>query len=152
MKNLKIDSPLKRSCLLGIALLAVILFGLLPTPALLAGSHPRDVTIIRDEYGVPHVYGNSLKATWFGVGYASAQDRLWQADVLRRLGTGTSAEIFGPSAVAGDVQARAVFGPVERRAALIKSASKETRTILKWYAAGVNAWIEEATATGRLPV
>jgi penicillin amidase len=66
--------------------------------------------------------------------------------------TGTSAEIFGPSAVAGDVQARAVFGPEERRAALIKSASKETRTILKWYAAGVNAWIEEATATGRLPV
>jgi penicillin amidase len=152
MKKLTINSLSRRSCLRGTALLGVILCSLLATPALLAQSHPRDVTIIRDEFGVPHVYGNSLKATWFGVGYATAQDRLWQADLLRRLGTGTSAEIFGPGFLEGDIQARAVFGPVERRAALLKSASKEIRTIFKWYAAGINAWIEEATATGQLPI
>ena len=36
------------------------------------------VTIVRDEYGVPHVFGSTLEAVWFGVGYAPAQDRLWQ--------------------------------------------------------------------------
>lgn len=60
------------------------------------------VTIIRDEYGVPHVFGATLEAVWFGVGYAQAQDRLWQAELLRRTATGTSAEILGPSALEGD--------------------------------------------------
>jgi penicillin amidase len=55
------------------------------------------VTITRDEYGAPHVVGSSLEAVWFGVGYAQAQDRLWQAETLRRAATGTSAEIQGAS-------------------------------------------------------
>ncbi len=110
------------------------------------------VTIIRDDFGVPHVFGPNLRATWFGVGYASAQDRLWQADLLRRLGTGTSAEIFGPSALQGDILARAVLGPPERRAALFQAASPRTKRIIRAYVDGINAWIEEAKATGQLPV
>ena len=74
------------------------------------------VTITRDEYGAPHVVGSSLEAVWFGVGYAQAQDRLWQAETLRRAATGTSAEIQGASAVEADVMARTVFGPPSRRA------------------------------------
>ena len=118
-----------------------------PDAALDAGS----VRILRDEYGVPHVYGSTLEAVWFGVGYAQAQDRLWQAEILRRTATGTSAELFGASALAGDTFARTLFGSKARRAALFASASPETRTIFSALTAGINAWIAEATETGQLP-
>jgi penicillin G amidase len=109
------------------------------------------VTITRDEYGVPHVFGSTLEAVWFGVGYAQGQDRLWQAELLRRSATGTSAEILGSSAVEGDVLARTLFGPSERRAALFAAASAEMKITLDAFVAGINAWIDEATRTGRLP-
>ena len=109
------------------------------------------VTIERDEYGVPHVYGSTLEALWFGVGYAQGQDRLWQAELVRRTATGTLAEILGSSAVAGDVFARTLFGPPARRATLFDAASPDTQIILQSFVAGLNAWIAEATATGQLP-
>ena len=109
------------------------------------------VTITRDEYGVPHVFGSTLEAVWFGVGYAQAQDRLWQAKLLRRSATGTSAEIQGSSAIEADVMARTIFGPAARRAALFASASPEMQAILGAFVAGINAWIDEASCTGKLP-
>jgi penicillin amidase len=133
--------------ILGTLALALLVAGLSVAPA-----EAGKATIIRDEYGVPHVYGNNLKGTWFGVGYAMAQDRLWQADVLRRTGTGTQAEYFGASAIAGDAGARALFGPQERRRAQFNGASKKLKKIFRAYARGVNAYIAEATAAGTLPV
>ena len=110
------------------------------------------VEIIRDEYGVPHVYGANLKSTWYGVGYAMCQDRLWQAEVLRRLGTGTSAEIFGPGSIAGDVTSRLVFGNPARRASMFNQASKGLKKVYRWYARGVNACIDDMKASGTLPI
>jgi penicillin amidase len=109
------------------------------------------VTISRDEYGVPHVFGSTLETVWFGVGYAQAQDRLWQAEMLRRSATGTAAEILGPSAVETDVMARTLFGPPARRAALFDAASPDMKRILTSFVAGMNAWIAEATRSGTLP-
>jgi penicillin amidase len=109
------------------------------------------VTISRDEYGVPHVFGSTLEAVWFGAGYAQAQDRLWQAEMLRRSATGTSAEILGSSAVESDVMARTLFGPPARRADLFANASPAMKRILTAFVAGMNAWIEEATRLGALP-
>ena len=109
------------------------------------------VTITRDEYGVPHVFGSTLEAVWYGVGYAQGQDRLWQAELLRRSATGTSAEILGSSSVEADLMARTVFGPPARRAALFEGASPEMKTILQAFVAGLNAWIHEAARTGALP-
>ena len=109
------------------------------------------VQILRDEYGVPHVYGSTLESVWFGVGYAQGQDRLWQAEVFRRAATGTSAEVQGSGALAADTFARTLFGPASRRAALFEEASPETQTIFTAFAAGLNAWIAEATRTGTLP-
>lgn len=42
------------------------------------------VMIIRDNYGVPHIFASTKEGLAFGAGYAMAQDRLWQADVFRR--------------------------------------------------------------------
>lgn len=139
--------------------LAVALFllsPLLPAPQALADpagrDHDRELTIIRDERGVPHVYAGSVTALFYGVGWAQGQDRLWQADTLRRAATGTLAEWFGAGSVASDVQARLLLGPPDRRAALLAAASPETRTIFESFAAGMNAWIAEATASGKLPL
>ena len=111
----------------------------------------REVTIIRDERGVPHVHATSVEALFYGVGYATGQDRLWQAETLRRAGSGTLAEFFGPGSVASDVQARLLLGPASRRAALFAAASPEVKLVYESFAKGMNAWIAEATATGKLP-
>jgi len=113
-------------------------------------THP-NVTIIRDEYGVPHVYADTLAPLFYGVGWAQGQDRLWQAETLRRAGTGTLAEWFGPGSVASDVQARTMFGPKSRLAAMFAAASPDVKIIFESFAAGMNAWIAKATATGKLP-
>ena len=81
------------------------------------------VTIVRDQYGVPHVKSADPAALFHGVGYAQAQDRLWQAEVFRRLATGTQAEHLGMSALAGDVGARLLFGPESKRTAMLASVT-----------------------------
>jgi len=113
--------------------------------------HP-NVTIIRDEFGVPHVHAKELAPLFHGVGWVQGQDRLWQAETLRRAGTGTLAEWFGPGSVASDAQARLMFGPQSRRAAILASASPDVKVIFGAFAAGMNAWIAAATATGQLPL
>ncbi|MDQ3782742.1 MAG: penicillin acylase family protein, partial [Actinomycetota bacterium] len=117
-----------------------------------AAEADNEVTIVRDSYGVPHLFADTEEALFHGLGYASAQDRLWQGELLRRQGTGTLAELIGPDGVASDIQARLLFGPPERRAALIEAAPDDVVAVLEAYISGINAWIEEATATGQLPV
>jgi penicillin amidase len=110
------------------------------------------VTVIRDSYGVPHVFASTEASLWYGVGYAQAQDRLWQAEVLRRTGEGRTAELFGPPALGGDIQVRALFGNDAHRTQLFESASDEIKLALTAYSAGMNAYIAEATAAGTLPI
>src|SRR5829696_145077 len=91
------------------------------------------------------------RSLFYGAGYAQAQDRLWQAEIHRRLATGTLSELFGPSVLEGDVVARQLFGSAARRAALFEQASPLTRTVLEAFADGMNAWIEQARRAGTLP-
>jgi len=61
-----------------------------------------DVTIIRDEWGVPHIYGSNESDVFFALGYCHAQDRLFQMDMFRRIARGKMAEILGFSALKDD--------------------------------------------------
>ncbi|MFX1490151.1 MAG: penicillin acylase family protein, partial [Promethearchaeota archaeon] len=63
------------------------------------------VTIIRDDYGVPHVFSKSKEGLAYGAGYAMAQDRLWQADLYRRDAFGSLAE-FGFASIDQDYNTR----------------------------------------------
>ena len=72
----------------------------IPNPVSHTGSNQKTLSyqngsciIIRDDYGVPHVYADTHEEIAFGVGYAIAEDRLWQADVFRREATGRLSEI-----------------------------------------------------------
>jgi len=139
------------SILLAIAMLLAMVTTAAAGPFEKGSSSKGQVTIIRDEYGVPHVFGSTPEALWYGAGYAQAQDRLWEADLFRRTGTGTLAEIEGPSAIVGDIQARTLWGPAEFREGMLAAASPETRQQFQAFADGMNAWIEEATRTDQLP-
>ena len=66
------------------------------------------VEILRDRAGVPHVWARTTADLFFGLGFAMAQDRLWQMDRLRRRALGRQAEILGREHVAADLQHRIV--------------------------------------------
>ena len=55
----------------------------------------RPVEIVRDKFGIPHIYADNARDLYLGMGFAMAQDRLWQMEFLRRLGQGRLAEVLG---------------------------------------------------------
>ncbi len=106
-----------------------------------------DFSITRDPHGVPHVLAETAADAWAGMGYACAQDRLFQLDYDRRRACGRWAEIAGAGAVGGDVLARRLgLAAAARRDVAVMSAT--ARTAFESYASGVNA----AIADGALPL
>src|SRR3982074_1744570 len=90
----------------------------------------KPVEILRDRWGVPHIYAQTEEDLFFAQGFITAKDRLFQIDLWRRIGTGKLAEVLGPSAIARDRLARSVrwrgpldgewssYGPGTRRIAV----------------------------------
>jgi len=60
------------------------------------------VYIYRDEYGIPHIFAKNEHDLYFALGYVTAQDRLWQMDLSRRIAAGRLSEIFGVDALEVD--------------------------------------------------
>jgi penicillin amidase len=111
-----------------------------------------DVEIIRDRWGVPHIYADNPNDLFFAQGFAQAQDRLWQMDMWRRAGEGRLAEIFGSEMLDHDRAARLFKYRGPWTDAEFSSYHPDGRRILEAFAAGVNAYIDHATANGELPV
>jgi penicillin amidase len=110
------------------------------------------VEVVRDRWGVPHIYAQSTEDLYFAQGYVLAQDRLWQMDMWRRGAEGRLAEVLGPAAVARDRHARLLKyrGPIDDQE--LSTYHPEARKIMTAYVAGVNAFIDAATRAGKLPV
>src|ERR1044072_6830790 len=66
----------------------------------------KPVEVIRDRWGVAHIYAQTTEDLFFAQGFVAAQDRLWQMEMWRRTGEGKLAEILGPQAVERDRFAR----------------------------------------------
>src|SRR5262245_63862781 len=64
------------------------------------------VEVLRDRWGVPHIYAQNQRDLFFAQGVVAAQDRLFQLDLWRRVAIGETAEVFGEDAVAADQFAR----------------------------------------------
>ena len=110
------------------------------------------VEVIRDTWGVPHIYARSIDDLFFAQGFVAAQDRLWQLDLWRRTADGTLAEILGPSAVDRDTFARLLRyrGDME---AEWRSYAPDTRRFVEAFVRGVNARIARvASDPARLPI
>src|SRR6478672_7569283 len=101
------------------------------------------ITIRRDERGIPYIEAQNDEDLYFGQGYATAQDRLWQLDLFRRTARGELAEVLGagPNSVVIDQdKLHRTYGFAQAAEAEVGNASPRTRTMLESYARGVNAY------------
>lgn len=105
-----------------------------------------DVTIYRDKMGVPHVYGETAEAIYYGAAYAMAQDRMAEGELYMRGALGRMAEIMGSDLVEADKEARLrTSTPVEIEAQF-KALSAEHQNILKAMYSGWHAYVRETRA------
>ncbi len=100
----------------------------------------RPVEVIRDHWGVPHLYAQTRRDLFFSQGYVHAQDRLWQMEFSRRLGHGRLAEIVGEAGFEADRLVRTVgFTRAARRD--LPLLDDECRSVLQAYSDGINAFV-----------
>ena len=102
----------------------------------------RPVEVLRDKWGVPHIYARSKQDLFFAQGFVHAQDRLFQMDAYRRVGLGRLSEIVGPAGLATDRVAR-YYGWSMAVEALVRGADEQVRRLMGAYAAGINAYIAQ---------
>ena len=101
----------------------------------------RSVEILRDQWGVPHIYAGSKRDLFFAQGFVHAQDRLFQMEINRRVGSGRMSEIIGPAGLPIDRVAR-FFGWRKAVQAQVDGADSIVQDTLSAYSAGVNAYIK----------
>ncbi|WP_283178066.1 penicillin acylase family protein [Gemmobacter sp. 24YEA27] len=106
------------------------------------------VEVVRNNDSVPHIFGKNDHDTYFALGFAHAQDRLWQMTMLRRTAQGRLSEIFGERTLAVDELIRRydLYGLALES---VKAQDPETLAVLEAYSAGVNAWINEVNTGAR---
>ena len=107
-----------------------------------------EVTVYRDERGMPHIYASGEHDLYFATGYVMAQERLWQMDLIRRATTGRLSEIFGKDYVKTDLFLRSLCMSAKSEK-VIAASDPEIKICLEAFAAGVNAYI--ASAGKKLP-
>jgi penicillin amidase len=107
------------------------------------------VEIIRDRWGVNHIYAQNETDLFFAQGYAAAKDRLFQFEMWRRQATGTVAEILGPRELKRDIGARlhAYRGDLD---AELNHYHPRGKSIIEAFVRGVNAYVAETERTPAL--
>jgi penicillin G amidase len=107
------------------------------------------VEVLRDRWGVPHIYASNVLDLAFAQGFVHAQDRLWQMELNRRTGRGLLSELFGELALDTDRAIR-TFGFNRLAKMDLAIFPPEARKVIEAYTAGINAFLEKAGS--RLPV
>ena len=110
--------------------------------------HP--VEIVRDNANVPHIFGPKDEDVFFGLGFAHAQDRLWQMTTMRRTAQGRLSEVFGAQTLDVDKLLRR-FDIYALSVASFEVLDQTTQNALRAYSAGVNARLDQinSDALGR---
>ena len=101
------------------------------------------VTVYRDERGMPHIYADNEKDLYFAAGFVTAQERLWQMDLIRRATTGRLSELFGKDYVQTDLFLRSLEMTAKSKM-LLAAEDPAILLCLNAYADGVNAFINSA--------
>jgi acyl-homoserine-lactone acylase len=120
------------------SLVLCLLLGLVAAQAGFAG----DVTVYRDSWGVPYIYGESDADVAYALGYAQAEDRLSDLFINVRIATGQLAEVIGPDGLESDYIMR-MLKNAELCAYYWEHAPAETRAQGDAFVAGVNAYMAE---------
>lgn len=108
------------------------------------------VEIVRNNANVPHIFGETDEDVFFGLGFAHAQDRLWQMMVMRRTAQGRLSEVFGRRTFEIDELLRRL-DLYNLSVQSVAAQDAQTYAALNAYSAGVNAWLGQinARALGR---
>ena len=138
---------MKKKLFAGLVVLLLAAFSFIPA---VSAEQPNHVSIVRDNFGVPHVFSNTKEGLAFGAGYAMAQDRLWQADLYRRQAFGSLAE-FGLATIDQDYEIRKTgYSREELREIFDKwtptKPQARLKEMTKAYVDGINQYISEAKA------
>lgn len=108
-----------------------------------------NVDVYYTEYGVPHIYANNSEDAYYSFGYVHAQDRLWQMDLLRHVGSGRLSELFGSDLIDTDKYLRTMglntYAKESAKAYLERNHA--SIPLVKAYFAGVNNYIENNPKT-----
>ncbi len=104
-----------------------------------------DITILRDELGVVHIYADNDADLFFAQGYTHAQDRFWQMEFWRHIGLGRISEIVGEATLEDDKFIRNAGWPqiAADSVEYYRSETPEIYALMEAYSAGVNAWLAE---------
>ncbi|AZU05072.1 penicillin amidase [Glycocaulis alkaliphilus] len=100
------------------------------------------VNVVRDQYGVAHIFGETDADVYFALGYTHAAERFFQMDLYRRTAQGRLSELFGERALRADIRAR-TFGFPEATRHALANLSDEARLAIEAYVSGVNARLEQ---------
>ncbi len=100
------------------------------------------VKVYRDAHGVPHIVAENEHDLYMVVGYVSAQDRLWQMDLLRRVTQGRLSEIFGEKLLNTDVLLRKLRMP-DHSKKLYPTLKEKVKMPLVYFSNGINAYIKD---------
>jgi len=106
------------------------------------------VEIVRNNANVPHIFGATAPDVYFALGFAHAQDRLWQMTMLRRTAQGRLSEVFGSRTLKIDELLRRL-DLYSLSLSSVAAQDAPTQQALQAYARGVNAWIGQVNARAR---
>ena len=106
------------------------------------------VEIVRNNDDVPHIFGATDADVFYALGFAHAQDRLWQMTMLRRTAQGRLSEVFGNRTVKLDELLRR-YDLYTLSLQSVEAQDAPTKVALEAYARGVNAWINQINAEAR---
>ena len=106
----------------------------------------QEVEVYFDDYGIPHIYAQNETDAQFALGYLHAQDRLWQMELLRRVGSGQLAEILGPAVIETDKFFRSInsFETAKKAAKAFEAipADDPMKKAALAYYKGINSFIK----------
>lgn len=126
-----------RRVLVVAAALTVVVGALLPARA------ANEIRVVRDRFGVPHVYGATAEDVAYGAGYALAQDRLWQMHFFRLVAKGRLSHLLGSVIVAQDKTVRFWTYTAAERARRFATYPADIRSMWLAWVDGINAWIDD---------
>jgi penicillin G amidase len=155
---LLLPRPMRVSAYVVVGLVAVLLVSLLMVVVIARQPLPQtsgelelpgldgSVTVVRDDHGIPQLYGDTLADLMRAQGFVHAQERFWEMDVRRHVTAGRLSELFGESTVETDKFVR-TLGWREVAEREVPLLSPETRNAFEAYADGVNAYLEERSVS-----
>jgi acyl-homoserine lactone acylase PvdQ len=123
-------------------LVSLVVLGSLGVPPRCVAAESRPATIYRDEFGIPHIFADTLEDAAYAVGYAQAEDRLEELLKNYRRARGTMAEVFGPDSFQDDVRQH-LMRHAEISQARYGEVSAKMRGVIQSFQAGIKQFMTD---------